>query len=177
MKIQLQTNRLILRDLEDGDWYEVHQYASIPDVSKYQPWGPNTEEETREFVIEALEAALHQPRERYALGVVLKETKQLIGAVELNIKEYNRSGELSYILHPEFWGNGFASEAAKRLVAYGFKELELHKIFATCDPRNTASSNLLQKLGMTYDGRLRDDLFIRDGWRDSSLFSLLENEY
>ncbi|WP_227396132.1 GNAT family N-acetyltransferase [Jeotgalibacillus aurantiacus] len=177
MKIQLQTNRLILRDLEEGDWYEVHQYASIPDVSKYQPWGPNTEEETREFVIEAIEAALHQPRARYALGVVLKETKRLIGAVELNIKEYNQSGELSYILHPEFWGNGFASEAAKRLVAYGFKELELHKIFATCDPRNTASSNLLQKLSMTYDGRLRDDLFIRDGWRDSSLFSLLEYEY
>jgi RimJ/RimL family protein N-acetyltransferase len=53
----------------------------------------------------------------------------------------------------------------------------LHRIFATCDPRNTASAHVLQKVGMRLEGRLRDTMLIRDGWRDSLVYSVLEHEW
>ncbi|MFF4050393.1 GNAT family N-acetyltransferase [Streptomyces chartreusis] len=53
----------------------------------------------------------------------------------------------------------------------------LHRIFATCDPRNLGSARVLTKLGMTYEGRLRHTAWIRDGWRDSLTFSILEEEW
>ena len=59
---------------------------------------------------------------------------------ELNIRDrHNRVGELAYILHPNYWGKGFATEAAKQMLSYGFSEQKLHRIFAICDPRNISS--------------------------------------
>lgn len=55
----------------------------------------------------------------------------------------------------------------------GFDDQELHRVFATCDPRNTASAAVLRRLGMQYEGRMRETTLIRDGWRDSDLYSVL----
>jgi RimJ/RimL family protein N-acetyltransferase len=72
---------------------------------------------------------------------------------------------------------GFATEVAKLLIEFGFRELNLHRIYATCDPRNIGSSKVLEKIGMSKEGRIREDLLIKDGWRDSLLFSILEQEW
>jgi RimJ/RimL family protein N-acetyltransferase len=69
-----------------------------------------------------------------------------------------------------------ATAAARHLIQIGFGEHNLHRIFATCDPRNTASAAVLRRLGMHYEGRMRETALIRDGWRDSDLYSLLAHE-
>lgn len=69
------------------------------------------------------------------------------------------------------------TEVASTLLSFGFNTLNLHRIFATCDPRNVASECVLQKLGMHYEGRMRETMLLRDGWRDSVLYSLLEQEW
>nr|WP_254924638.1 GNAT family protein [Paenibacillus odorifer] len=105
-------------------------------------------------------------------------TEHLIGMIELNIRSHtDRSGEIGYIVHPDAWGQGVATAAARRMLKFGFEELQLHRIYATCDPRNSGSSKVLTKIGMTYEGRLRDALLIKDGWRDSLMFSMLEHEW
>ncbi|WP_398940048.1 GNAT family N-acetyltransferase [Streptomyces sp. IB201691-2A2] len=65
----------------------------------------------------------------------------------------------------------------RQLLSRGFGQLGLHRIFATCDPRNLGSARVLAKLGMTYEGHLRHTAWIRDGWRDSLTFSILEEEW
>jgi RimJ/RimL family protein N-acetyltransferase len=89
----------------------------------------------------------------------------------------HRQGELSYIVHPRLWGRGIATAAGRQLLEIGFGELKLHRIFATCDPRNGASAQVLAKLGMSYEGQLRENVLLRDGWRDSDLYGVLEQEW
>lgn len=74
-------------------------------------------------------------------------------------------------------GKGIATEVASLLIDFGFKKLKLHRIFATCDPRNIGSFKVLEKVGMTMEGRIRQDVLIRDGLRDSLLYSVLEDEW
>ncbi|MFS0690958.1 GNAT family N-acetyltransferase [Sporosarcina sp. 179-K 8C2 HS] len=174
----LQSDIVILREMEENDWKDVHKYASQQKVCQYQPWGPNSEQETKDFVQQVLRDAKKEPRSRFVFAVIVKESGEMVGAGEINIRDFsNRVGEIAYIVNPQYWGKGYATEVAKLLIAYGFNEFSLHRIFATCDPRNIGSSRVLEKIGMIKEGRMRENLLLRDGWRDSLLYSILEHEF
>jgi [ribosomal protein S5]-alanine N-acetyltransferase len=174
----LRSPRLLLRDFTLEDWQDVHAYASRPEVCRFQAWGPNTPEESRAYVEGVVALAQARPRTGFHLAVVFPSTGTVIGAGGLDIRSQRfRIGEISYIIHPEYWKRGFATEVAHTLLTLGFTSLSLHRICATCAPRNLASEHVLQKLGMRYEGRMRETMFIRDGWRDSLLYSLLEHEW
>jgi [ribosomal protein S5]-alanine N-acetyltransferase len=172
------SERVILREIEDKDWVDVHRYASKEIVCQYQPWGPNTEKESKDFVKQVIVDAEKETRTRFVFAIIEKKNERMIGSGEFNIQDIrNRTGEIGYIVNPDYWGKGFATEAANLLIEFGFKQFSLHRIYATCDPRNIASSKVLEKIGMTKEGRLREDLLIKEGWRDSLLFSILEQEW
>lgn len=174
----LKGNQIYLRELRFTDWIDVHAYASQERVCRFQAWGPNTEEQTQAFVKQIIEDAQEVPRTRFAYAIVELNTQKMNGMIEFNIRSFiDRSGEIGYSVHPDYWGQGVATEASGLLLKFGFEELLLHRIYATCDPRNMGSSRVLSKIGMTYEGRLRDALLIRDGWRDSLVFSMLEQEW
>jgi len=167
----LKGERVILRDMEEQDWRAVHAYASQSIVCQYQPWGPNSKKESQDFVKQVILEAANFPRSRFVFAVM--DMDRLIGAGEINIRDFtNRQGEIGYIIHPDYWAKGYATEVAKLLVEFGFSTLNLHRIFATCDPRNLGSAKVLGKIGMTYEGRIRQNLLLKDGWRDSLLFSI-----
>jgi ribosomal-protein-alanine N-acetyltransferase len=163
-----------LRPLVAKDWAAVHEWARRPEVCRYQEWGPNTEEETQDFVREAVEAWGQDPQVRFAFAIVLDDV--VVGNAEFKLRG-GAQGEIGYIIHPDLWGRGIATSAAIRLLEFGFVKHGLHRIFATCDPRNVASGKVLQKLGMLYEGRLRENIRIRDGWRDSDLYAVLTHEW
>lgn len=169
---------IYLRKLRFTDWMNVHAYASQERACRFQPWGPNTDEQTQVFVNQVINDAQEVPRIRFAYAIIELNTEEMIGMVEIIVRSFtDRSGEISYIVHPDYWGKGIATEASRLLLKFGFEKLLLHRIYATCDPRNTGSSRVLLKIGMTYEGRLRDALLIKDGWRDSLMFSILEHEW
>ena len=85
----------------------------------------------------------------------------------------HRQGEVGYAVHLDWWGKGYGEAIARALLHQGFGELGLHRITATCDPRNVASDRVLRKVGMVREGTLRDTHLLRDGWRDSSLYALV----
>ncbi|WP_152602448.1 GNAT family N-acetyltransferase [Planococcus sp. CAU13] len=175
--MKMETGRLYLREFRKDDWSAVHKYASQEQASRNQPWGPNTIEETKKFVEEALADTKKTPRTRYIFAIVLKEQAELIGAVEITIKSFaNRAGEIGYIINPDHWGKGIATEAASVMIGFGFNELQLHRIYATCAPENEGSRKVLEKLGMHFEGRMRDHILLKEGWRDSNLFSILAGE-
>jgi RimJ/RimL family protein N-acetyltransferase len=178
MSLTLQSTHLLLRDFVAEDWRDVYAYTSLPEACRFEPWGPYSAEEARALVQGRIEAAGVKPRTAFGLAVVYPKAGTVIGEGGLAIHSQSfRSGEISYIIHPEFWGHGFATEVASTLLSFGFTTLKLHRIFATCDPRNVASERVLQKLGMHYEGRMRESMLLRDGWRDSVLYSLLEQEW
>lgn len=173
--IFLSNERVALREFAVGDWPAVHAYASQAMVCRYQPWGPNTKIDSQKYVLQAIRDAEQQPRRRYALAMVVNGN--LIGAGEINIKDVQHQvGEIAYVVNPAYWGQGIATEVAQILLKFGFRELEIHRIQATCDCRNIGSAKVLEKSGMTKEGRLREHLWIKDNWRDSYLYSILEQE-
>ncbi|MDJ0385809.1 GNAT family N-acetyltransferase [Streptomyces sp. G-G2] len=165
-----------LRDFVVGDCQAVHAFASLSEACRYQAWGPNTEEQTRGFVQGAVDARLQSPRTRFAYAVCLGD--DLIGIGEVKVRSWvHLQGEISYLVHPRVWGRGVGTTIGGELLSRGFGQLGLHRIYATCDPRNRGSSRVLGKLGMTYEGRHRHTALLRDGWRDSEVFSILDEEW
>jgi len=173
----IETERLILREFKEDDFEGVHQYASDPDVTKYMVWGPNSKKQTEKFIEERIDQQTQTTRKDYDLAITLK-SEELIGVCGIDdIKLRNRKGELGYCLNKDHWGKGYATEAAETLLDFGFTELELHRIHAKCDTRNTQSARVLEKVGMKQEGKLREHKLIDGKWRDSYIYSILEHEY
>jgi RimJ/RimL family protein N-acetyltransferase len=175
--MELLTPRLILREFTEGDVPDVHAYASRMETVRYTDWGPNTEEQTREFMARKILRQREEPRWTWDLAAQCRANGRVIGTVGVTItRQSHREGELGYVFSPDYWGQGYATEATVALLRFGFGELKLHRIFATCDPRNRASSRVLEKAGMRYEGHLRDHLIQRGAWRDSLLYAILETD-
>jgi RimJ/RimL family protein N-acetyltransferase len=170
--------RVTLREVEPADWEDIHLYASQEIVCQYQPWGTNSEEETRLYVDKIISDTQEVPRTRFAMAIVRNSTRRLIGVGEINVRSiHHKNGEIAYIIHPNLWRQGFATEVAKLLIEFGFSKLDVHRIYATCDTRNIGSSKVLEKAGMSCEGTLRQNLLIKSGWRDSKLYSIIKNEW
>ena len=84
---------------------------------------------------------------------------------------------VGYCLHRELWGQGLITEAARALVDAGFRTLDLHRVAATCDVRNTASFVVMEKLGMRREACFRRDRQIKGEWRDTYLYAVLAEEW
>jgi RimJ/RimL family protein N-acetyltransferase len=133
------TQRLYLRDFQESDFMSVHEYGIIPDFSQYEQWGPNTEPHSLNFIREAIKKASSTPRHDYELAVILKDTGQLIGSGHIAREtQDSRVGSIGYAINPKFQNQGFATEVAKGLIEFGFKNLNLCVIYATCDTKNIA---------------------------------------
>ena len=83
---------------------------------------------------------------------------------------------ICYELDPRYWGCGYATEAARALLAFGFKELGLHRIWARCIAENVAS-RVLEKISIRQEGRLREKEWMKGRWWDTLLYTILEHEW
>lgn len=171
------TERLIFRELTDDDIAAIHAYASDPEVCKFMIWGPNSPEDTRNFIAASMEEQRANPRTDWTLGIIRKSDAQLVGVCSFHVECFvNRAASLGYALRREEWGRGYASEAVKAMLDFGFGSLGMHRIWATCRPDNIGSANVLRRVGMQHEGRLRHHVLLRKEWRDSLLFAVLANE-
>ncbi|MCK5378625.1 MAG: GNAT family N-acetyltransferase [Acidobacteria bacterium] len=91
------------------------------------------------------------------------------GLFDISTEDHN--AEVGYGIHPEYWGKGFASEAVRSIVDFGFEKLRLHRIFGLIDPDNGASMRVLEKLGFQKEGVLRDNAFARERYWDHCLYA------
>lgn len=169
-----------LRPLVEADWAAAHAWGSDPEVCRWQPWGPNREAESRAYARRAEEDNHAVPRVRWVLAVCVdgvdRAVGPVVGAVEVNRVDQHVV-ELGWVLRRDHWGRGLATSAARQVAAIAFGELDAHRVAATCDPRNAASAAVIARLGMTWEGRLREVKQLRDGWRDSDVYSLLAHEW
>ncbi|HEX2316693.1 MAG TPA: GNAT family N-acetyltransferase [Thermomonospora sp.] len=175
--MDLSTRRLLLREFRAGDHPAVHAFAGDVEVTRYTDWGPNNPDDTTAFLAEAVRDARAVPRHCFTLAVVERDHDTLVGSIELRVTSTaHRRAEIGYVLNRERWGRGYAAEAAAALLAFGFQDLGLHKISATCDPDNAASVRVLTRIGMRREGHLRDHLHLRGRWRDRLVYAALSDD-
>ncbi len=140
--------------------------------------GADTEDETRSFIQRSVSGRKEVPRRDYSLAILLETESELIGSCGIYLTDSgNREGHIGYTLNRKFWRQGYGTETAKALLEFGFGELNLHRIFATCDQANVASVHILEKVGMRREGHLRENKWIRGEWRDSLLYAILDYEW
>jgi RimJ/RimL family protein N-acetyltransferase len=176
--MELTTDRLLLREFTGSDWPAVLAYQSEPLYLRYNPWTERTPEEVRQFVGMFIAQQQEEPRLKFQLAVVLKSTGRLIGNCGIR-KQFTEGHEadIGYELDPSYWGQGYATEAARSIVWFGFSHLGLHRISSWCIAENTGSARVLEKLGMRQEGRLRENERFKGRWWDTLLFAILEHEW
>ncbi|MBO0885039.1 MAG: GNAT family N-acetyltransferase [Mycobacterium sp.] len=172
--IELVTARLLLREFRRADHFAVHAYVRDPEVTRYTDWGPDGHQATAAFLAEMARNAAARPRTDYSLAAVERTSGVLVGAVHLGLtNQAHRLGEMGYVLAPLHWGKGYATEAATATLRFGFRQVGLHKITATCDPDNITYARFLSKIGMLYQDYVREHVLVRGRWRDRLLFAAI----
>ena len=164
----LETPRLVLRPYRAEDWQHVHRYASIPDFSQYDVWGPNSVEDTKRFVADCIAHLGRNPVERYDLAIELKASGAFLGGCTLKLSEEDPTQTfLGYAVDPIHQRNGYATEAAIALIHFAFEELGRSLVYALCDTRNTASRRVMEKAGMTLAAVIKEDRVVKGVMTDS----------
>ena len=123
----------------------------------------------------AAQRAQSTPRTEYYLAVTAPND-ELVGFARLGVTGV-KAAKLGYAIRADRWGKGYATDAARSMITFGFEDLRLHRISAAIGPDNEASIAVVQKLGMKYEGRIRDHVFTNGAWRDSVLYAVLDHEW
>jgi RimJ/RimL family protein N-acetyltransferase len=176
--MRLETTRLELREYVETDWERVHIYGSSKEFTRFEAWGPNSETDTKKFINEMIANLAENPRYKFEFAMIEKESGLLIGGCGLRREGSNSSvGVFGYAVNPEFQGKGFATEATKCLLEYGFKTLKLSVIYAVCDARNIASYTVMKKCGLNEVARFPNKRELKGEVNDELRFEILRDEY
>ena len=168
------TERLVLREYAPDDHDEVHAFASDPRVCGLVEWGPNTPEDTRDFLRGCLAEQRAVPRRTYTLAICVEG--RVLGSIALTpggpgTAPGEAAAEIGYVLAAGAWGNGYVTEAALAMLDAA-RDLGVRRVVATCRPANAASIRVLEKCGMRRIALLPGHKVIDGAARDSLLFSI-----
>jgi RimJ/RimL family protein N-acetyltransferase len=175
----LRTPRLDLRPYESSDLDHLRAMYAREDVVRYLYWEPMGEDE----LMASLEKKVGR-REWTGEGTgfnllgVLRETGDVVGDVALwLVSEEHRTGEVGFVLKPEFQGRGLATEMAVEMLRLGFQQLGLHRIVGQLDARNTGSARVLERLGMRLEAHLVENEWVKGEWTSGLGYAILAEEW
>jgi RimJ/RimL family protein N-acetyltransferase len=169
----LTTARLVLRPFEAADAAGVQRFAGDKEVAATTINLPHPYPDGAAEMWINSHAALWEARERLTLAVTERAGGALVGAIGLDLNAANRRAELGYWIGRPFWNRGYATEAGRAVVDYGFGPLGLHRIMARYLARNPASGRVMQKLGMVEEGVLREHVLKWDVFEDLVVCAVL----
>jgi RimJ/RimL family protein N-acetyltransferase len=175
----IETERLLIRPFSEEDFEGMLAIHSRPEVARYLYWEPRGPEEVRRALREKSGmSAIEAEGDGLSLAVVRRDSGALVGEVSLIWRsEEHRQGELGFIIHPDHGGHGFATEAAEKMLALGFEDLGLHRIFGNCEARNAPSARLMERLGMRLEAHLIENEFVKGEWQSELDYAILDREW
>ena len=172
---QLETDRLILRMWSKKDAPALYEYAKDPDVGPNAGWKPHANEIESRMIIDQMF------RRNMTWAITEKETGDVVGSIGFEEDKYRpqiASREMGYSLAKSRWGKGYMTEAAKRLIKYGFDDLKLDVLMIRTSETNLRSQRVIEKCGFTFEGTLRRAYKTYDGYlREVRCYSMLKEEY
>jgi [ribosomal protein S5]-alanine N-acetyltransferase len=150
--VTITTNRLVLRRPELTDATDVFAYAHDPEVTRYLIWSTHTSIADSLAFLETC-----RPRwesgEEYCWAITIKPEDHVVGMIGCRVRKYD--ADFGYVLSQESWGHGYATEAAWAVVTWICSLPGIVRVWATCDTDNHTSVRVLEKAGLTCEGRLR----------------------
>ena len=175
------STRLLFRELNENDLEDLYEMDADPEVHRFIDNNPVQNRDQLSGVIKMLQ----QQYKDYGIGrwaVVDKITLECIGWAGLkyykeSLNNHKGFYELGYRFKKKHWGKGYATEAAQAVIHYGFTGCKLHRIIATCQPENTASWRIMEKIGMRKEGYFKKCIPTKDGWWDEYYYAILAEEY
>ena len=172
IKETLETERLILRPITLNDTDAIQSWASNPENIRYMSFGPNTEEDTRNFITSFTAVGKD-------FAVVLKESGKVIGTCGISPDSGDDTGELGWILHKDYWKQGYGTELGGELIRYGFEDLKLRRIYAPCAAVNYGSYRVMERNGMRREALHVKAFWARvdKEWIDKAVYAILADEY
>ena len=171
--MRLETERLIIRYFEENDDNDLYEYMSKEEVVKYEPYEAFTYEQAKE-------EAKRRITDHNFFAVALKSGK-VIGNLYFAKGEFD-TWEIGYVFNNSYWGQGYATEAVKALLAKAFGEWNVRRVIAMCNPENESSWKLMERVGMRKEGHLKKNVFFfkdENGepiWQDTYEYGLLKEE-
>ncbi len=166
----IKSQRIVIREFEPHDWQAIYAYTSDKNVMKYIPEGVFSEEDAKNFVSKNMDDAKNFP-------VVLIDENILIGHMVFHPYFGKHTYEIGWVFNPKYYNKGYASEAAQALLNYGFKDMQLHRIIATCQPQNIPSYKVMEKIGMRKEGYFKQCIPHGDDWWDEYYYAVLAKEW
>jgi RimJ/RimL family protein N-acetyltransferase len=171
--MQLTTERLVLRDFVESDWEAVLAYQQDPLYLRYYEWTSRTREEVRAFMKRFLDQQIQVPRIKFQFAVTLKSGGQLIGNCGIRRDSpAAREADMGYELDPKHWRKGYATEAARAVLDFGFSHMKVTRVTAWCIADNVASARVLEKIGMKLEKRMRHHQYFKGRWWDTLWYAI-----
>jgi RimJ/RimL family protein N-acetyltransferase len=175
--VLITTERLVLRRFRIADAPVLAAYRSDPEVARYQAWDvpfglPRAETAVANFI------ASDPDRAGWFQYAVERVTDRvLIGDVAVRLHDNLQQAEIGYTVAAAYQRRGYATEAVGAVLDRLFRVQGLHKVTGECDARNVASAALLERLGFTREGHLRQQTWIKGEWTDDLIYGLLADEW
>lgn len=174
----IETDRLVLRKFEYSDddamlknWIADEKIQSLYSEPTYE-----TKEAVKELLTKYITS--YEKEDYYRWAVILKETGECIGQIAyFLVDSKNHFAEIEYCIGSAFQCRGYATEATKEVIKYGFEKINLHKVQICTKTINVPSKRVIEKCGFTYEGTLRDYFYMNGEYVGRLYFSILRNEY
>ncbi|WP_239445686.1 GNAT family N-acetyltransferase [Vibrio nigripulchritudo] len=167
----IKTDRLTIRPVVPEDKEDLLSYLSNPNVAQYLPDGIYDEAKVDAWLEEQLETS------PVAYSLIENKSGTAIGHIHFHPTLNDYTYEIGWVIHPDSQKKGYAFEAAKALMEHGFAKMNIQRIVATCQPENTASYQLMEKLGMRREGHFKQCIQRSNGeWWDEYFYAILKTE-
>ena len=175
----IRTERLILRPPRLSDAEAAYQRRSLPEVARYQDWEmPYTRERAERSM--ARTASMEGPvaDEGWTITVVEADAPDtILGDLAVELRWGGRSGFFGYTFHPDYWGRGYATEAAQALVRYLFTEVGVGRIESSLHPDNVPSARVLEACGLIFEGQTHQSFWVGDECSDDMLYGMTRADW
>ncbi|AIM37561.1 GNAT family acetyltransferase [Sphingobacterium sp. ML3W] len=173
-ELNFSTERLYIRPVSEKDIENIHRLHSLDETDEFNTLGiPKDINETREIV----EGWILENNKSHTFAIELEQENEFIGLIGIKLgKEKYKNAEVWFKLDSRFWNKGYATESLKRIIAFGFDELNLHRIEAGCAVENTGSIHVLEKVGMLREAHTRKLLPLKSGWSDNYGYAILSTD-
>ncbi|MFG3263407.1 GNAT family N-acetyltransferase [Streptomyces bobili] len=176
--VKRSSSRLELRELVPEDVDAVLAIYGSPEATEHLSFEPRTRGQVDQIVERSIASATTEPRSEYALALIERHRRELIGFGRLALDPHQqRAATFGFALRPDTWGVGYGLETVRLLLGFGFEDLGLHRIWGARSPLNEASAKTMAAAGMVEEGTIRSHIMKAGRWRDSVVHAMLDDEW
>lgn len=176
--LNIQTERLLIRNLLLSDLQDFHAYRSNPEIAKYQGFDVMSLEKASSFIEEQMDKQFGQPGEWVQYGIENISTGKIIGDCAIKLDKYDpRIAEIGISISHLEQQKGYAREVMLGILSFLFDIKALHRVVEIADAENTASIRLLESLHFRKEGHFIENIFFKGNWGSEVQYAMLKREW